>query len=62
MKDESRNMNAHAAARVAACIWCDEYAKQHGGLMDFWDTLSISRKRQCKREAQAIRDARPYTG
>ena len=62
MKDQKRNLNPHAAARVAMLIWGSVYADQKGGSMDFWDTLSSAQKRQCKAEAKKIREARPYTG
>ena len=52
-----RNLNPIAPARVAMCIWSDEYAAQRGGSMDFWDTLSEGRKRQATDEAERIRSA-----
>lgn len=57
-----RNMNAHAAAHVAMCLYNERYAAQGGGAMDFWDSLSQGEKKTCAHAAQRIRDARPYTG
>ena len=62
MTDQTRNINAHAAARLAACLWSDRYASQTGGLMDFWDKLTLGEKRTAAREVKKIREARPYTG
>lgn len=62
MADQSRNLNGHAASRVAAILWNERYAAQGGGLMDFWDTLRPEEKRQCADLAKQIREARPYTG
>jgi hypothetical protein len=62
MSDQSRNLNAHAAAHVAACLWNERYAHQRDGLMDFWDTLSKGERSICARVANNIREARPYTG
>lgn len=38
----------HAEARLAVAIWGPEYAAMRGGCMDFWDSLSESRKKLCK--------------
>ncbi len=54
MKDNTRNLNPTPPARVAMIIWGDEYSKQGGGSMDFWDRLSPDRKRRCKLVVQAI--------
>ena len=62
MSDQSRNLNAHAAAHAAAAIWGAEYANQGGGLMDFWDQLTPAKKRIAADCARRIRQARPYTG
>lgn len=62
MTDQSHNFNAHAAARVAASIWSEEYAGQKGGMMDFWNTLPKWRKKIAAAQARAIRMARPYEG
>lgn len=43
-----RNLNPHAEARMAMCLWSYEYAhKQRGGSMDFWDSLDDHRKSIC---------------
>lgn len=42
-----RNLNPHAEARLAMSLWGQEYSRQNGGCMDFWDGLSASRKRLC---------------
>jgi len=47
MKDQTRNLNPTAEAIVAMNIWSEEYSQQDGGSMDFYDTLSIARKKQC---------------
>lgn len=52
-----RNLNPHREARLAMVIWGDEYAAQNGGSMDFWDTLSPGRKRQCRELADLLEKA-----
>lgn len=45
---DRRNLDPHAEACLAMIIWSDDYAfKQCGGCMDFWDSLSPYRKKQC---------------
>lgn len=44
----ARNLNAHAEATFARFHWHDSYAKQGGGTMDFWDTLSRPQKAFCR--------------
>lgn len=61
-KDQSRNLNGHAASHVTASLYNERYAAQGGGLMDFWDSLTRGEKRTCARIAEDIRKARPYTG
>lgn len=49
MKDrDRRNLNPHKAARVAMAIYGQQYAKQGGGSMDFWDSLTEGEKRTCR--------------
>jgi hypothetical protein len=60
--DANRNLNPHAAARVAMTLYCDRYANQNGGSMDFWDSLTPGEKKTCADLATEIRKARPYTG
>ncbi len=43
-----RNRNPHGAARIAMFKWGTEYAAQRGGSMDFWDSLTASRKLMCR--------------
>jgi len=52
--DHLRNLNPTAEAIVAMNIWSEEYSKQGGGSMDFWDSLSLGRKRQCKETVDRI--------
>lgn len=47
MKDQTRNLNPTPQALVAMWIWGSEYAAQGGGSMDFYDSLSLARQRQC---------------
>jgi hypothetical protein len=59
---DRRNLDPHAAAVVAMCMWGERYSKQNGGSMDFWDALTPSEKRLCSEIAKKCRKARPYTG
>jgi hypothetical protein len=59
---QQRNLNPHAAARVAMALYNERYAYQRGGSMDFWDSLTNGEKRTCAKLAKDIREARPYTG
>lgn len=44
-----RNLDPHREARLAMLVWGYEYAhKQSGGSMDFYDSLSDSRKRNLR--------------
>ncbi len=54
MATDRQNVNPHAEAIVAMCIWSTEYADQRGGCMDFWEELSESRKRQSKETVDRI--------
>lgn len=47
IRRDERNLRPHAEARLAMCLWGDEYAAQNGGSMDFWDALSSGRKVLC---------------
>jgi hypothetical protein len=47
MNRDERNQHPHAEARIAMIVWGDEYSKQNGGCMDFWDGLNTGRKEQC---------------
>ena len=58
MKDQTRNLNAHKAARMATIIWNDAYMAQNGGVMDFWDSLSFSKKNIARAMVLDIEKAR----
>lgn len=57
MKDQTRNLNPTPAARFAMYHWHEEYAAQHGGSMDFWDSLTRSEKAYCNRAVLDIKKA-----
>lgn len=38
------NMHPHAEAILAMTVWGDEYSRQRGGCMDFWEGLPDYRK------------------
>jgi len=50
-----RNLNPTPEARVAMIIWGDEYSRQRGGSMDFWDGLSADRKERCRHVVEELR-------
>lgn len=56
--DQTRNLNPHADAILAMCMYGGEYAAQRGGCMDFWDGLSQERKRFCRGVVEKILAAR----
>ncbi len=58
MKDQQRNLNPHKPARAAMWLWSEKYAKQGGGSMDFWDSLSEVEKDMCRRMVSDIEAAR----
>jgi hypothetical protein len=51
---ERRNLHPHAEARLAMSIWCDEYAQQRLGCMDWYDSLPGNLKRKCRMALDAI--------
>jgi len=57
--DQTRNLNPTKEARVAMIIWCDEYSKQGGGSMDFWDSLSPERQKRCVSVVEALAAPHP---
>lgn len=58
-----RNLNPHAEARLAMAVWAHEYAfEQTGGCMDFWDSLSESRKRFCRDVVSAVLQSHEANG
>lgn len=48
MDDQTRNLNPHAEALLYSWIFGEEYSKQHGGVMDFWDRASKWKKGNIK--------------
>lgn len=55
---ERRNFDAHGPALVAVVMMGKRYSEQHGGVMDFWDTLTDGEKYACRIHAEKIRNAR----
>lgn len=51
-----RNLAPHAAATAAMYVYGKEYSEQHGGSMDFWDSLSDGKKRVCQELVVKIRE------
>lgn len=43
-----RNLHPHKAARYAMHFYSDRYAKQGGGSMDFWDSLTERERQECR--------------
>ena len=58
-KKEQRNLDPHRPARCAMWLYNDQYRKQKGGSMDFWDKLSSSEKNNCRSMAEQISCTRP---
>ena len=59
MKDQTRNMNPHKKAVIAMWLFGKEYADLGLGSMDYYDGLSGSDKKMCKRMLDAIKEAPP---
>ena len=59
---DRRNVNPHKPARFAMAYWGHLYAEQSGGSMDFWATLTPSKKKFCREVIAAIEKARPEFG
>lgn len=57
MNDQLRNINPTPEALIAMFIWGKEYADFGGGSMDFFDSLSIGRQRQCTMEYERLKAA-----
>lgn len=55
--DQTRNLKPHKFAVAAMWLFGESYSKQSGGSMDFWDSLSESRKSVCKSMVSAIEKA-----
>ena len=63
MRDQTRNLNPHAEARLAMALWGHEYAyEQTGGSMDFWDSRTPSQKALCVQIVDGIVDALQKNG
>lgn len=54
---DARNLNPTAEAVVAMNLWGDTYSRQNGGSMDFWDSLSESKKARCTEIVEKVREA-----
>ena len=52
-----RNINPHAEALMAMIVYGNRYARQTGGSMDFWDTLTRWEKESCRIWVNNIIDA-----
>lgn len=59
MQDQTRNLNPTPDARVAMIVWGEEYSKQKGGSMDFWDSLDELRQRKCRLVVKALASTNP---
>ena len=59
MIKEERNLDPHRPAICAMWLYDDQYSKQKGGSMDFWDKLSDSDKNTCRRMSEQISCTRP---
>jgi hypothetical protein len=45
------------------CLWSERYAfQQRGGSMDFWDSLTLSQQRLCRRIVDGILKAEKENG
>jgi len=54
-----RNLNPHKPAMLAMRIYCNAYARQNGGSMDFWDSLAESTKQRCRDLVKEMDQAPP---
>ena len=54
MEDQTRNLNPTKEGRIAQILWNKRYVDQRGGVMDFFDSLSIAEKKQCRRIAEEL--------
>lgn len=52
-----RDLNPHKAAVVAMALFNREYAKQGGGSMQFYDSLSDDQKKTCREIVTKIESA-----
>lgn len=60
--DQTRNLHPHKEARLAMIVWGEEYARQMGGSMDFYDSLSDSRKEDLAKWLDEIEKAHHAAG
>ena len=58
----NRDLNPHAEAEVAMCLWNEEYAQGRLGSMGFWDTRTRSQKDTCAEIVDKVDKARRWTG
>lgn len=56
-KRDRENINPTPEAVVAMSLYCDGYAAQRGGSMDFWEALPESKQRRCIELLEDIRRA-----
>lgn len=54
-----RNLNPHKAAVVAMSLYGQEYARQDGGAIDFWEALSGSQRARCRELVSRLEAAPP---
>ena len=54
-----RNLSPHKPAVAAVYLWGADYAAQPGGSMDFWDSLTESKKCICRSLVARIDLAEP---
>ena len=52
-----RNQNPHKAARLGMFKWSASYARQRGGSMDFWDSLTENEKTLCREVVREIENS-----
>jgi hypothetical protein len=57
--EQYRNLHAHREARIAMLVWGKRYSEQHGGSMDFWESLSRAERNLCRKLLKEIDDAAP---
>lgn len=61
MKDQSRNLNPHAEALLYSWIFGKEYARQGGGVMNFWDRATKSEKKHMQENIDRLLKTRRST-
>ena len=59
MKDQSRNLNPHVSALLYSWVFGEEYSKQSGDVMDFWDKASEWKKQNMRDSLDRLLKARP---